>query len=152
MKTLSGKLMVPVLLALAVTLTLPVCARQVAPEHSDHRGRTTPPVKLACERNQLTSWNGQVSAYKREKKATSIEIKTDWGTVEALTLEHGDAEDLASFFMLSGQPFTKTDWPKIESAPGVLVEGMRAIVWLCLDGETPAVIDWRPGSVSKSGD
>ena len=45
---------------------------------------------------------------------------------------------------MNGKEFIKDDWLKVEVEPGVLVTSMYAFVWVCLDEETPPVIDWQP--------
>lgn len=108
-----------------------------------NQGRLRPPP-LACDPNHLTSWRGVVSGYRRGEHETWLQISTDYDTVESTTLEHSDAADASGFYLFNGQPFTAADWSAIESAPGVLREGMRATAWVCDDGVTPPVIDWQP--------
>lgn len=136
-----------VLLALIAMSALPVYARQAGSERvPEAPRRIAPPVTLACDRNQLTSFNGEIIDYKRDEHSTHIGIKTDWDTVESLILEHADVDDFSSHFLIFGQAFTASDWARIEIRPGVLVKGMRVIAWVCLDEKTPPVIDWRPSS------
>ena len=134
----------PVLLISIVMTSLPVFARQAADEQSGQRGRVAPPATLACDRNLLTSYNGEVSHYQRGLTETDITIHTDSGTIESLTLKHSSLDDLQRNFLLRGQTFTEDNWAGIEIEPGVLLEGMRAIAWVCLDEQTAPVIDWRP--------
>jgi len=108
------------------------------------RGRIAPPPAISCDRNQLTSWTGKVSGYRRGDKVIWIEISTDEQTVEQATIEHDGWADAASRYLLWGDPFTHADWTAIESSPGKLMDGMRATVWICSDGMTPPVIDWQP--------
>lgn len=144
---LSMKFTTGVLLALIAMSALPVSARQAGSERVPvARSRVAPPVTLACERNQLTSFSGEIIDYQRGENSTHIRIKTDWDTVESLILEHAEADDPASYFRVFGQAFTASDWARIEIQPGVLIKGMRVIAWVCLDGKTPLVIDWRPSS------
>ena len=140
---LSG-LRVPLVLALLFMAALPVCARQPADANSVNRDRTAPPSTLACDRNQLTSFNGEVTRYLRDAASTSITIHTDWDTDEWLTIKHPAPDGPRHYFLLDGQEFTRDDWPKIEAETGVLLEGVRAIAWVCLDNVTQPVIDWRP--------
>jgi len=107
-------------------------------------GRLSPPPGVSCDRNHLTSWTGVVSGYQRNEQSIWIEISTDEGTVEETTIEHKGFVDASSHFLLWGMPFRQTDWTAIEATPGNLIDGMRATVWVCADGKTPAVIDWRP--------
>jgi len=144
---LSMKFTTSVLLVLIAVNTPPVYTRQAGSERVPvARGRVAPPITLACDPNQLTSFNGEIIDYQRDENSTHIGIETDWDTVESLILEHADDSDPASYFLVFGQAFTPSDWARIETRPGVLVKGMRVIAWVCLDGETPPVIDWRPSS------
>ncbi len=103
-----------------------------------------PPATLVCDRNQLTSWTGEVTGYRRESDQTWIEIHTDEQTVESTTIEHPDKVDASEHYLLWAQPFTQEDWQTVEQLPGVLLPGMRATAWICNDGVTPALIDWQP--------
>ena len=108
-------------------------------------GRLAPSPLISCDHNQLTSWTGVVTGYHRLEKSSWLEISTDADTVEQTTLEHDDALDASAFYLLWGQPFKPADFKTIETAPGVLINGMRATAWICSDGNTPPVIDWQPG-------
>jgi hypothetical protein len=107
-------------------------------------GRLLPPATLACDRNHLTSYSGVVSGYRVDPDNTHFEISTDEDTVEALAVDHDGQADGRAHYLLWGAPFTAADFAQIEKSPGVLVEGMRAIAWVCDDGKTPPVIDWQP--------
>lgn len=107
-------------------------------------GRIAPPAVITCDRNQLTSWTGEVTGYRRDEKASWLEISTDENTVEETTIDHDGSTDTSAHYLLWGEPFTQADWTAIESAPGQLIEGMRATAWICLDGKTSPVIDWQP--------
>lgn len=144
MKNITSTYLAPVLLALIIISAPLVFARQAAAEQSGHRGRLAPPATLACDRNLLTSYNGEVSHYKRGLKATGITIHTDSGTIESLTLKHTSLDSLQQHFLLRGQAFTSDDWVSIEVESGVLLDGMRAIAWVCMDKQVAPVIDWQP--------
>ncbi len=107
-------------------------------------GRLAPPSAISCDRNQLTSWTGEVSGYRREETFTWLQISTDEQTVEQTTVSHDDAADASARYLLWGEPFTQADWKAIETSPGKLINGMRATAWICSDGKTPPVIDWQP--------
>jgi len=115
-------------------------------QHETQRGagRLMPPSVISCDRNQLTSWTGEVSAYRREGGELMIEIETDYGTVESTKFNYDVKAGQAHNFLLWGETFETTDWPEVEQTPGVLKEGMRATAWICDDGKTAPVIDWRP--------
>ena len=129
------------------TAMLLACASQsLADRSTGQNERSAPPATLACDINQLTSFDGLVTHYQRDVATTSITIDTDWDTVESLTIKHPGPQGLLQYLKLDGRQFKEKDWPLIESGPGILIEGMRAVVWVCLDEETQAVIDWRPGT------
>jgi hypothetical protein len=109
-----------------------------------HAGRLAPPPGITCDRNHLTSWTGLVTGYQRNEQSIWIEISTDEGTVEETTIDHKGFVDASNHFLLWGAPFRHSNWTAIEATPGNLIDGMRATVWVCDDGKTPAVIDWRP--------
>lgn len=137
---------VPGALMAGLLMTLLGCASSSVAQEPERRaaGRLMPPELLTCDRNQLTSWFGKVSGYRRSASETWLEISTDYDTVEQATLKHGDAADASARYLLWGEPFTAQDWSRIERAPGVLIDGMRAVVWVCEDGKTPPVVDWQP--------
>jgi len=107
-------------------------------------GRIRPPATLTCDINHVTSWSGVVTGYRRESESTWLQISTDADTVEQTTIEHVGQPDASAHYLLWQAPFTANDWPKIEKSEGVLIEGMRAIAWICDDGKTAPVIDWQP--------
>jgi hypothetical protein len=121
------------------------CSSTSAQENAQRSaGRFMPPATIACDRNQLTSWTGLVSGYGRGAAKSWIEINTDDDTIESTEIDHHDQTDASASFLLWSKTFTAADWARIEKSPGVLIEGMRATAWICLDGQTPPVIDWQP--------
>lgn len=145
MFNLSTKLLKTLSLAAIVMTALPISAcggenRQTDRGHS----RIAPPARLDCDHNHLTSYNGQVAEYHRSEDSITITIDTDWDTEETVSLEFTEKDSPAAHFLMNGKEFIKDDWLKVEVEPGVLVTGMYAFVWVCLDEETPPVIDWRP--------
>ena len=133
-------------LGLAILLAGIIMSNTIQAQDGSGRrvGRLAPSPLITCDRNQLTSWTGAVSGYKRLAEASWLEISTDADTIEQVTLNHGDSADASAFYLLWGEPFKPTDWKTIETATGELISGMRATAWICSDGVTPAVIDWRP--------
>lgn len=107
-------------------------------------GRIAPPAAITCDPNHLTAWFGVVSGYRRGRTQTWLRISTDYDTVEQTTLDHAGAADASVHYLLWGAPFTAKDWPAVEQAPGRLLRGMRAVVWVCDDGKTAPVVDWQP--------
>lgn len=107
-------------------------------------GRIMPSGNLLCDRNQLTSWTGEVTGYRRNSTQTWIEMHTDEATVESTIVDNLGQADASSQYLLWAQPFSTDDWSRIEQSEGVLHKGMRATAWICLDGKTSPVIDWQP--------
>lgn len=109
------------------------------------RGRLMPPSNLKCDRSELTSYDGRVIAYRRRKGSTFLRIRTNSDTTEEVTVRHPATDDPSWFYLLKGEPFTKSDWRLIEKRRGVLRPGMRANVWVCRDNPSvQPVVDWQP--------
>ncbi len=110
------------------------------------RARHAPPEAVICERNQLTSYHGELSAYRAEQAGIHFEIATEWGTVENLVIPVNDPARPDTAFLLEGAPFGSSDWDAIASEPGSRTPrpGIGLIAWVCLDDETATMIDWRP--------
>jgi len=109
------------------------------------QGRLMPPSNLKCDRSELTSYDGRVTAYRRRKGSTFLRIRTNSDTTEEVTIRHPGTDDPSEFYQLKGEPFTKSDWRLIERRRGVLRPGMRANVWVCRDNPSvQPVVDWRP--------
>ena len=118
-------------------LAAPARAGQRSPE----RTRQRPPAVLPCSTNELTSYTGKVIGYGRQVGRTTLRIRTDWDTVERVTLTHPGADDPSAKFMIGGAAFVADDWSLIERSKGVLRTGVRATAWVCSSGET--VVDWE---------
>ncbi len=109
------------------------------------QGRLMPPSNLKCDRSELTLYDGRVTAYRRRKGSTFLRIRTNYDTTEEVTVSHPATDDPSEFYLLEGEPFTKSDWRLIEKRKGVLRPGMRANVWVCRDNPSvQPVVDWRP--------
>ena len=134
-----GRLVRPVVFA-GVVAGLLGCTAMAAQDS----GRLRPSPQLACDRNNLTSYSGLVTGYRRDKDSTWIEISTDEDTVEPVTVPHDGQKDASSHYWLWGAPFTAADSAQIEKSPGLLIDSIRAVAWVCEDGKTPPVIDWQP--------
>ena len=106
------------------------------------RGRLAPPAAVPCDRNQLTSYEGRVRTYERDREKTLLVLETTHGTVERVTLRHSASGTPLKWYLIAGTPATEADWNRIETTPGKLHDGMGAIAWVCEDGTT--LIDWRP--------
>ena len=110
--------------------------RRRVPEQSRQRA----PEGFTCERNDLTVYTGVVSRYQRARGRTTLRIRTDWDTSEAVTVSHRGTDDPSASFRYQGKPFTTGDWARIEKSKGVLRPGLRAAAWVCADGKV--LIDW----------
>jgi hypothetical protein len=115
------------------------------PQRQQPGGRMMPPPVLQCDRSDLTLYDGRVIAYRRRRGSTFLRIRTNSDTTEEVTIRHPATDDPSKFYLLNGQPFTKSDWRRIERRTKVLINGMRANVWVCRDNPTiQPVVDWRP--------
>jgi hypothetical protein len=129
----------------ACVIGLLCCTAVVAAEPATRSaGRIRPPATLTCDINHVTSWSGVVSGYLPLPKTTWLQISTDDDTIEETTIDHDGKPDASAHYLLWGEPFTATDWPKIEKSKGMLIKGIRAVAWICDDGKTAPVIDWQP--------
>lgn len=106
-------------------------------------GRLAPPAGVACDRNQLTSYAGRVTGYRRQRGRTTLVIHTSANTIETVVIKHPGSSDPSRWYLIGGVPFTAADWNRIERRKGVLKPDMSAIAWVCTGG--PTVVDWRPG-------
>ncbi|MGH9508663.1 MAG: hypothetical protein ACRD2Q_08625 [Terriglobales bacterium] len=105
--------------------------------------RLKPPAGITCPRDHLTVYSGRVLHYRRTPGRIVLRIYTDSDTSERVELKAPERTSLEDHLRLSGQPFVKEDWEKIESRPRRLRPNMRASAWVCDDGRPP-VIDWHP--------
>ncbi len=114
--------------------------------HSQERvGRIAPPSALTCDRSDVTLYDGKVLTYRRRKGSTFLRVRTSFDTTEVVTLRHRGTDDPSAFFLLTGEPFGRSDWPKIERRKGLLRPGMRANVWVCRGNPViQPLVDWRP--------
>jgi len=104
-----------------------------------------PPAQLKCDRNDLTSYDGQILAYRRRKGSTFLRIRTNFDTTEEITIRHPRTDDPSEFYLLNGKPFMRNDWRRIEKRTKVLRGGMRANVWVCRGNPSiQPVVDWLP--------
>ena len=109
------------------------------------KGRIMPLPQLKCGRNDLTSYDGQVLAYRRRNGRTFLRIRTNFDTTEEVTIRHPGTDDPSKFYLLNGKAFVRSDWRRIEQRTKVLRRGMRANVWVCRENPTiQPVVDWQP--------
>jgi hypothetical protein len=106
--------------------------------------RLAAPTGLACPRDRLTSFSGEVIGYDRVPGSLKLRIRSDDGNATTIRLAPADDDAARASFRIDGRPFGAGDWGRIEVAPGALHPPMRVIAWVCEDGRTPTVIDWRP--------
>ena len=109
--------------------------------------RQRAPEFFTCDRNNLTSYTGIVSTYRRQAGATTLIIRTDYDTTEEVSLKHPGTDDPSRFFRMQGAPFTAADWTRIEARKGVLRDGTRASAWVCTDGRV--MVDWGVPSETR---
>lgn len=102
-------------------------------------GRLAPPAVVKCDRNDLTSYAGKVTSFRRTKSQVSIGIATDADTTESVKAK-------TARYLINGKPMKAADWNR----PGV-GKGGRAIVWVCRARGLEPVIDWRPGEHGGPG-
>lgn len=139
---LSRSLVVPLAVILLATSAVLVAVQRTTGD----AGRQRPLEGFACNPNQLTSYTGIVTRYTRQADSTTLQIKTDWGTTESVTVRHPGTDDPSRFFRYMGKPFAPGDWARVERSKGVLIEGTRATAWVCADGQV--AVDWGvPGEV-----
>lgn len=105
--------------------------------------RLRPPSTLDCPpgRANLTAYSGSVIKYARGPAQTTLQIKTDWDTTEAVVINH-KGSDPAKWFLYGGEPLIASDWQKIADAAGQPRPGTRATAWVCSDGSNP-IVDWE---------
>lgn len=106
------------------------------------QGRLKPAEPLACSRDQLTSFTGRVTFYRRTPVELRLTLATDEATVEKFKLRFKRGDDAARWFLFAASKFEPQHWSEIERAPGQLKAGARATVWVCEGGAQP-VIDWE---------
>lgn len=124
---------------------LTVFVAGVAVHSQESGGRIMPPSGLKCDRNDLTVYDGKVLTYRRRKGSTFLRMRTNFDTSEVVTLRHPGTDDPSEFYLLNGEPFTRSDWRRIEKRKNVLRPGMRANVWVCRGNPAiQPVVDWRP--------
>lgn len=95
------------------------------------RGRIGPPAAVTCNRNDVTSYNGRVTRFRRTKTKTTIRIATEWATTETVTATK-------PLYLLNGEAMKPADWKRAGVG-----EGGRANVWVCRAPGFEPVIDWR---------
>jgi len=113
------------------------------------RGRMMPPALIRCERNDLTSFTGVVTSYKRARGKMTVVISTDDGTVETFTFKGSKRAQLEPLFLVESAKFSAADWPRIERREGILRAGVRAVVWVCSAPSKRTWIDWQPPVTSS---
>lgn len=126
-------------MAALLIAALPALADQSEPRSANTGIRLMPPESLECDRNHLTSYQGTVTAIDISEAGIQLTIETDWGSKETFSLAESSATDIESRMLWNGQAFTKENWPALQPE-----QKIYAIAWVCEDGVTPTVIDWRP--------
>jgi len=108
-------------------------------------GRLAPPGSLGCTRDETTAFHGRALVYKRGNGRVFVRLRTESETTEQFTLSYGRGGP-ERLFLLRGEPFTRADWPRVETRAGRLRPGVRVTVWACYRGDEiiPRRIDLRP--------
>jgi hypothetical protein len=131
--------------AFSLGLALVLGAAQAAYPDSvrQRESRLRPPSTLDCPRDRanLTAYSGSVIKYARGSVQTTVQIKTDWDTTEAIVINH-KGSDPTKWFLYGGEPLTPIDWQSIADAGGQLRPGIRATAWVCSNGSNP-IVDWE---------
>ncbi len=136
------------LLRLLLAACLSVSSLAAGEQDGAGQGRLRPPAGLSCDRNDMTSFTGRITAYSRTARRIFIRVRTDEQTTEQFTIWLRRGEDASKKFLLRGEAFQPRDWRKIERSRGLLKQGMRATIWACRDERDDfraEIIDWRPG-------
>lgn len=118
-----------------IRLSLFLLALAAVPSDAQ-RGRYMPPAAVGCDRNNLTSYTGEVTRYSRKAAKIRLTLKTDESTVETVVFEPGDK------ILLNAEAMKEEDWKQVEEAEGKIKAGMRATAWICRGGRP--VLDWQP--------
>jgi rhodanese-related sulfurtransferase len=106
-------------------------------------GRLAPPAAVACSRDDLTAYAGEVVSWIRDGGRTTVTMKTSAGTTETVAAGTAAGEP-ARFFLFESSAFLEPHWARIEAEKGKVRSGVAAVAWVCADGRT--WIDWRPGA------
>ncbi|GAB2878931.1 hypothetical protein ACCI51_09305 [Microbulbifer echini] len=106
--------------------------------------RLAVPDFVTCDRNKLTSWQGEVTKLRQSDNGIELGIATDYGTSESLKLTMPSWQDTLGQFRLQGQVFQAGDWEKIVDPRGSLKPRVRAVIWLCEIEGYPPIINWQP--------
>ncbi|MBY6190695.1 hypothetical protein KUV22_09740 [Microbulbifer agarilyticus] len=108
--------------------------------------RLAVPEYVTCDRNQLTSWQGEITRVTRQGNGIDLAIATDYGTSESLTMTGASWEEVLAQFRLAGRPFRADDWDRLFDTEGNHQPGLRAIVWLCQAADQQPIVNWQlPG-------
>ena len=110
-------------------------------------GRIATPAWIPCGASDVNGYIGRVVRYEPRQGQLEIEIHTDWDTTEVVTVRHEPGRAF-EHFRLDGEPFTESDWSKIEQRTGELVPNTRVRAWVCQTAGNPTVLDWRPGEIT----
>lgn len=97
------------------------------------QGRVRVPEGLPCDRNELTSYTGEVTKYGRTKTHVEVTIATEDDTTEKVKAPIGTMR-------MRGEPFREEHWKEIEVRPGELRGRTRVRAWVCNSGAV--VLDW----------
>ena len=107
-------------------------------------GRLAPPAALACDRNQLTSFEGVLIRHESKNGMDHVTLETDWGSEERFVV---DTTSEPPHYLVNGEPAEDDTWQELLPGCDGAGESLRLIAWVCSDPEQ-VVIDWRPSGDS----
>ncbi|WP_444936506.1 hypothetical protein ACJJIW_01320 [Microbulbifer sp. JMSA004] len=105
--------------------------------------RLAVPNYVTCDRNELTSWQGQITKIELEQDGVKVWIATDDGTNEVLNLTMPNWKGVLGQFRLRDKSFHASDWGSLFDTDGKLKAGVRAVIWLCNTEGVSPVINWQ---------
>ncbi|MFN0104322.1 MAG: hypothetical protein ACKV2U_19825 [Bryobacteraceae bacterium] len=105
------------------------------------QGRLRAPEWLPCDRNDVTSYTGEVSKYSRTKTHAHLTIRTDEDTTETVKAP-------IATMRWRGEPFRTEHWKELETRAGELRGRTRVTAWVCKSGAT--VADWLSPQANPS--
>ena len=109
----------------------------------DSGERLRVPSFVSCNPNYLTSWDGRVSSYTREKNRLNLTLNTSYETTEHFNASFKDTDELIEMFRLNGGAFTESDWTLIERKKGVLKDSVFVTIWICSETDKTPLLDWK---------
>src|SRR5512145_1907872 len=95
-------------------LLLSLLSLEIASLEPRVQARLRPPDSLPCGRDQLTSYSGVPSGYRRSADLLRMVIHTDEKTREQIEVHLKRGEKWERFFLWSGSEFRQEHWTRLE--------------------------------------